>query len=162
DYCMMREEDRAILAKGKVRPNFEGMAKLFAELEARAKPDQIAIALETTRGAWVQALRDRGYAVYCINPRMADHYRKSASAAGIKTDQLDARLLALYLINHRPELRSMPAEDPAIVALRLACEDRQRLIEEHTAKLNELRSLLKVYHPAVLGLFGGLDSEASL
>jgi transposase len=48
------------------------------------------------------------------------------------------------------------------VALRVAAEDRVRLVEERTAKLNELRATLKNFYPAFLDLFGELDSDITL
>lgn len=154
--------DGSILAQGAVKPDVEGMAELFGKLEAHAPAGEIGIAIETTHGPWVQALLDRGYVVYPVNPKTADHFRKAMSASGDKSDKIDKHVLAVFVRSCHRELRPLKPDDPAIIALRLACEDRLRLVEERTAKLNELTGALKTYYPAALGLFGDLDSRISL
>ena len=64
----------------------------------------------------------------------------------------------MFLATFHKTLRPLRPDDPEIVTLRIACQDRLRLVEERTAKLNELRSILKVHYPAVLGVFADLDS----
>jgi transposase len=154
--------DGSVLVEGQVRPNVEGLAELFARLEAHAPAGEIGIAIETTHGPWVQALLDRGFVVYPVNPKTADHFRKALSASGDKSDSIDKHVLAVFLRSCHRELRPLKPDDPAIIALRIACEDRLRLVEERTAKLNELIAALKMYYPAALGLFGNLESQISL
>ena len=80
------------------------------------------------------------------------------SANGDKSDKIDRRVLAMFLATFHKDLRPLRPDDPEIVALRIACKDRVRLVEERTAKLNELRAILKLHYPAVLPLFANLDS----
>lgn len=155
-------EDGMILTEGAVTPNVEGMAELYTRLEQHGPPDQIAIAIEATHGPWVQALLDRGYPVYPINPSSADHFRRALSAAGDKSDSIDKHVLATMLRSCHHQLRPLRPDDPAVVALRIACQDRLRLVEERTAKFSELLAALKTYYPAVLGLFGNLESRIAL
>jgi transposase len=154
--------DGSVLVEGAVKPDVEGMAELFGKLEAHAPAQEIGIAIETCHGPWVQALLDRGFKVYPVNPNTADHFRKAMSASGDKSDSIDKHVLAVFLRSCHQELRPLKPDDPAIIALRIACEDRLRLVEERTAKLNELTAALKMYYPAALGLFGDLDSRISL
>lgn len=157
-----RTAEGRVVAEGRVRPNAEGLGELFAKLEAHAPPSEIAVAIETTHGAWVQALLDRGYRVYPINPKCAENFRKSLSAAGDKSDRIDRKALALMLAALHQQLRPMQPDDPEMVALRIACQDRVRLVEERTGKINELLSLVKQYYPAFPGLFGEIDSDIAL
>lgn len=161
DFHARRTEGQ-VLAEGSVKPNLAGMSELFATLEQHAPPDEISVAIETAHGAWVQALLDRGYSVYPVNPRSAERFRQALSAAGNKSDRIDAKVLAMMLATLHRELKPLRPDAPEIVALRIACQDRVRLVEERTAKLNELRALLKIYYPAFLGLFGCLDSVIAL
>lgn len=151
-----------LLVEGQVKPNAEGMAALFAQLEVHGPPSEIGIAIETSHGPWVQALLDRGYRVYPVNPRTADHFRKAMSASGDKSDRIDKHVLAMFLASCHARLRPLKRDDPALAALRIACEDRLRLVEERTAKLNELQAALKTYYPAMMGFFGDLDSRIAL
>jgi hypothetical protein len=100
--------------------------------------------------------------VYPVNPKLIDSYRQSLSANGDKSDRIDRRVLAMYLRNHHQQLRALKPDDPKLIGLRIACQDRLRLMEEHTAKINELGAILKGHYPAVLGLFGELDSDITL
>ena len=161
DYHL-RTLDGKVLAEGFVKHSPDGIIELFLALERHATPGDIGIAIETKHGAWVQAFLDRGYLVYPVNPKSVDNFRKAFSANGEKSDQIDARALALYLVMMHERLQPLRPDDPEIVSLRIACQDRVRLVEEHTAKLNELRSILKVHYPPVLKLFGNLESKITL
>jgi transposase len=161
DYHLRSPEGR-VLKEGRVLPTLNGLGNLFAALEAHTAPDQIGIAVETAHGAWVQPLLDRGYSVYPVNPKTAEAFRKALSAAGNKSDRIDAKVLAMFLATAHQELRRLRPDDPEIVALRIACEDRLRLVNERTAKLNELQAVLKVYYPAFLACFSDLDAQIAL
>jgi len=150
------------LAQGEVTADAPGLADLFAALEAHAPPDQIVLAIETRHGAWMQGLLDRGYAIYPVNPKSVDSFREACSANGDKADSIDARILAMYLQTFFQRLRPLKPDAPEIVALRIACEDRVKRVEERTAKLNELLAVLKAYYPAFLGLFGDHASRVAL
>lgn len=158
----LRTLDGQVLCQGVVKPTFEGLGELFTALEAHAPPADIAIAVETAQGAWLQALLDRGYTIYSANPKTVDAFRKALSAAGNKSDTIDCKVLAMFVATCHQELHALRPDAPEIVALRMVCQDRVRLVEEHTAKRNELKAVLKVYYPAVLGLFGELDSAITL
>ena len=158
----LRTGDGEVLEAGEVETSPEGMVELFARLDRHAPAHQIAIAIEATRAAWIQSLLDHGYAVYPLHPASVDSFRKARSAAGHKSDKIDRRVIAMYLATFHADLRQLRPDDPEIVALRIACEDRLRLIEERTARLNELTALLKQYCPVFSGLFGVLNSRIAL
>lgn len=161
DYHM-RNADGDVLAQGQVVPSVDGLTEMFMKLEAHALPGEIGIAIETSHGAWVQALLDRGYGVYPVNPKSVDSFRKALSANGDKTDKIDRKVLAMFLLTFHRDLKPLQPDAPEIIALRVACQHRLRLTEERTAKLNELQAVLKCHYPAFLGLFGGLDSQIAL
>jgi len=158
----LRTADGKVLAEGEVRPNLDGLAKLYGRLDVHAPPDQIGIAVETAHGAWIQPLLDHGYRIYPVNPKSVDSFRKALTANGSKSDAIDRKVLSMFLVTFHRELHPLKPDDPEIIALRIACEDRVRLVEERTAKLSELEAVLKIYYPAFLGLFGGFDSHIAL
>jgi len=135
---------------------------LFTTPESHGPPDEIGIAIETSHGAWVQALLDRGYKVYPVNPKTVERFREALSAAGDKSDKIDRKVLAMFLATFHQDNRPLCPDDPEIISLRIACQDRLRLVEERTAKLNELGAILKCYYPAVIGLFGDFKSYIAL
>ncbi len=158
----LRTAEGKVLAEGKVKPNVKGMADLFAQLETHAPTSEIGVALETAHGAWVQALLDRGYLVYPLNPKTVERFREALSANGVKTDTIDRKVLAMFLVTFHQDNKPLRPDAPEIIHLRLLCQDRLRLVEERTAKVNELGAILKCYYPAFLGLFGHLDSDIAL
>ena len=158
----LRTRDGKVLAQGEVQPSVEGLAELFTALESHGQPEEIGIAIETSHGAWVQALLDRGYNVYPVNPKTVERFREALSAAGDKSDKIDRKVLAMFLATFHQDNKPLCPDDPEIISLRIACQDRLRLVEERTAKLNELGAILKCYYPAVLGLFGDFKSYIAL
>jgi transposase len=158
----LRTADGKVLAQGEVQPNVGGLADLFTTLESHAQPDDIGIAVETSHGAWVQALLDRGYKVYPVNPKTVERFREALSAAGDKSDKIDRKVLAMFLATFHQDNQPLRPDAPEIISLRIACQDRLRLGEERTAKLNELGAILKCYYPAILGLFGDFKSYIAL
>jgi hypothetical protein len=67
----LRTSDGQVLVEGRVRPDAAGLAELYLALDDHAAPAEIGIAIEATHGAWVQALLDRGYQLYPVNPKTA-------------------------------------------------------------------------------------------
>lgn len=161
DYHL-RTDAGKVLAQGRVKPDPGGLAELFVALETRAAGEKIGIAIETSHGAWMQALLDRGYEIYPVNPKAVERFREAMSANGDKSDKIDRRVLAIFLATFHRELRPMTPDDPEIIALRIACKDRVRLVDERTAKLNELGAILKVHYPSVLALFADLSTLIAL
>lgn len=158
----LRTAEGKVLAEGKVKPSVEGMADLFAQLDTHAPASEIGVALETAHGAWVQALLDRGYLVYPLNPKTVERFREALSANGVKTDTIDRKVLAMFLVTFHQDNKPLRPDAPEIIQLRILCQDRLRLVEERSAKVNELGAIVKCYYPAFLGLFGRLDSDIAL
>jgi transposase len=161
DYQMRNDSDQ-VLAEGQVPPTVEGLAALYLALEAHGTAGEIGILMETPHGVWIQPLLDRGYRVYPVNPKSAEHFRRALYSQGDKSDRIDRRVLSLMLKHLHSRLRPLKPDDPEIISLRIACQDRLRLVQERTAKVNELQAILKGHYPAVLGLFGSLDSDIAL
>jgi hypothetical protein len=59
-----------------------------------ATPEVIGVAIEMTHGPVVEALLERGFCVYGINPKQLDRFRDRFTVAGAKDDRRDARVLA--------------------------------------------------------------------
>ena len=61
---------------------------------------QLAVAIEVPRGAIVEALLDRCYEVFSINPKQLDRFRDRYTVAGAKDDSRDAFVLVLCPANN--------------------------------------------------------------
>jgi len=58
---------------------------------AHGDPATVAIGIEVPRGALVELLVERGFAVYAINPKQMDRFRDRFAPAGAKDDRRDRR-----------------------------------------------------------------------
>ena len=72
-------------------------------------PGTVAVAIEVPHGPVVDALLDRGFAVYAINPKQLDRLRDRISVAEAKDDRRDARVAAAGLRTDRPLFRRVLA-----------------------------------------------------
>jgi transposase len=64
-----------------------GIAELCDWLMTRtgAKPEAVAVAIEMPHGPVVEALLERGFRVYAINPKQLDRFRDRFTVAGAKS-----------------------------------------------------------------------------
>src|SRR4051794_41353711 len=115
---------------------------------AAGDPGSVAVAIEVPHGPVVDALLDRGFAVYAINPKQLDRLRDRISVAGAKDDRRDARVAAAGLRTDPHLFRRVLAGDPSVIELR----EWSRLAEElQRARLgNRVRQQLWRYSPRLL------------
>jgi len=129
----------------------------FAE-KAAQYPD-LAVAIETNRGAAVDQLLQRGFTVYPVNPAASESYRQRKAPSGTKTDHHDAWALADALRMDGQGWKALCPMDPQSVQLQLLCKDEVALIEQRTQLVNQLQQALVEYYPAALEApFAGLAS----
>jgi len=158
----LRTSDGRVLVQGQVESSVEGLTELFTALESHGPATEIGIAIETCHGAWIQPLLDRGYQIYPVNPKTVERFREALSAAGNKSDKIDRKVLAMFLVTFHQDCTPLRPDAQEIVSLRIACQDRVRMVEERSAKLSELKAILKCYYPAFLRLFANLKSKIAL
>src|ERR1700682_2235173 len=95
-------------------------------LDLAKTPDQIACIIETSHGLLITALLEAGFTVYPVNPKKVDRRR---NAAGLKTDAIDAYLLAKTGRADLADLRQLKPDDPRVQELKLLTRDQDVLIE---------------------------------
>ena len=139
----------------------DALAAGGAPIRCKTLADRLGVDVSTAHRL-LGTLGHLGYVTKDPRSKMYSLGVKSVGLARAYLGGLDARALALYLVMMHERLQPLRPDDPEIVSLRIACQDRVRLVEEHTAKLNELRSILKVHYPPVLKLFGNLESKITL
>ena len=113
-------------------------------------PQDIAVAIETPHGPVVEALMDRGIAVFAIDPKQLDRFRDRFSPAGAKDDRRDALVLASALRTDRHCFRRLVPLDPLVVELREWSRMAEELKEERTRLANRIRQQLWRYYPQAL------------
>jgi transposase len=138
----------------------EGLADLTAFLRAQAPSlDQLACIIETTQGLLIAALLEAGLAVYPVNPKTVDRRR---SAAGAKSDPIDAYLLAKTGRSDLIDLRRLRPDSALIAELKTLTRDQTALIESQTRLVNQLTACLKAYYPVAVEFFTKLQQPSTL
>lgn len=122
-----------------------------------ATPAQIAVAIETPRGAVVDACLARGCLVFAVNPKQLDRFRDRHTVAGAKDDRRDAWVLADSLRTDAAAFQPVRHEDPIVVQLRELSRAEDDLDVECRRLANQLRSQLHRLVPEVLTLCPGAD-----
>jgi transposase len=120
-------------------------------------PERVAIAIEITRGAVVEGLLARGFAVFGINPKQLDRFRDRYTVAGAKDDRRDAFVLADTLRTDRGRYRRLAVTPARLIALRALVETQEELGEEERRLTNRLRAVLERYYPQMLTLAPAAD-----
>jgi transposase len=126
---------------------------LLARVEG--EPSRLAIALEVPRGPLVELLLSRGIPTFSLNPKQASRFRERETAAGVKDDRRDARVLAGALRTDRALFRALVPEDPLVVQVREWSRMDAELTAEGTRLTNRVREQWQRYYPQLLELSGG-------
>src|SRR3954462_11664865 len=137
-----------------------GLAALCDWLvSAAGDPGSVAGAIEGPHGPGGDALRDRGFAVYAINPKQLDRLRDRISVAGAKDDRRDARVAAAGLRTDRPLFRRVLAGDPSVIELREWSRLAEELQQERVRLSNRIRQQLWRYYPQLLEVSDDVTAE---
>jgi transposase len=132
----------------------EAIHDWVALMRPRCHGQPVALAVETSSGAVISALRNYDFIVlFPINPSMLCSYRQAFCVSGAKDDRTDAMLLEEYLRHHHAKLR---AQHPDTAPTRKICglvEGRRDLVDQRTGLVNQTHSLVKTYYPLVEVLF---------
>jgi transposase len=157
--CLI-DPQRQILEERQVEHTAPGIARFVGWLEHLGKgdPGRVAVALEIPRGAVVEALMERGFHVFSINPKQLDRFRDRHTVAGAKDDRLDAFVLADSLRTDRPAFRHLEPEDPLVIQLRELSRIDEDLRQEMNRLANRLREQLHRFYPQMLHLCPAADA----
>lgn len=122
-------------------------------------PQQVAVAIETPRGAVVEMLVERGFAVFAINPKQLDRFRDRHTVAGAKDDRRDAFVLADSLRTDQHCFRRVRLDDPLIIQIRELSRIDEDLCQEGNRLSNRLRDLLHRFFPQMVELSSPPDDR---
>jgi transposase len=138
-----------------------GIEELCDWLIARtgATPEVIGVAIEMTQGPVVEALLQRGFCVYGINPKQLDRFRDRFTVAGAKDDRRDAHVLGDSLRTDRHAFRRLSNDEPVIVKLREWSRMVDDLQQERARLASRMREQLWRYYPQMLELADDLAAD---
>jgi transposase len=127
---------------------YQALDERLARYEAVA-----GVSVEATRHTLLLHLQERKAVLYLVNPKMSKAWRTVDSISGAKSDTRDGIALARGLAFRHANLRRVTQGDATLDRLALLCEKESHLIDQRTALVLELQSLLKVYYQAALQFF---------
>jgi transposase len=122
-----------------------------------AAPAQIAVAIETPRGALVATLLERGFVVFALNPKQLDRFRDRYTVAGAKDDRRDALVLADSLRTDPRAFRRVQLDDAVVMQLRELAHAEDDLKRDLGRLTNRLRDQIYRTAPALLPLCPAAD-----
>ena len=95
EVCVL-DSERQILETKQIEHSGSGIAQLIELLlkQSGGRPELVAVAIETPRGAVVEALVERQFAVYSLNPKPMDRFRDRHTVPSAKDDSRDAFVMA--------------------------------------------------------------------
>jgi len=159
EVCIVDREGHVVRDHWRVPHTAAGLESLVDALvrQADSDPTRVAIAIETPRGALVDLLVERGFAVYAINPKQLDRFRDRFTTAGAKDDRLDARVAADALRTDSHTFRRVRLEDPLFFQLREWSRLDEDLGREVGRVSNQLRDLVYRAAPHLLALSPAAD-----
>lgn len=132
----------------------EGLTELVTWLEkiGGGSLEGVSVSIETTHGAVVETLIERGARVFSINPKQLDRFRDRFSPAGAKDDRRDARVLADSLRTDMKAFRLIALPPESIVLLREWSRMYDEIVEDVVRQTNRFREQLTRYYPQILRL----------
>jgi transposase len=162
-HAFALQERNGAVQEGTLEHSAESLHAWLRELGQRWDGRPVALAIEGSRGAVIQALIQYPWlTIYPVNPVTSARYRTAFTPSGASDDVPDARVLLELVRVHADRLRPLELQDPQTVKLTGLVEVRRDLVDRRTQVLNELTSLLRTYYPQALELVGDLDSELAV
>jgi len=138
----------------------ESLQEWLNQLQNRYTGKRIAVVLEQARGGLIYALMRTDFIeIYPVNPQSLAKYRKALYPSGAKSDPPDAELLGDMVRQNVDRFRAWVPGDEQTRGLQLLTESRRKLVDDMTARTNQLTSVLKTYYPQALQWAGDLTSE---
>ena len=126
------DADGEILGEREFAHSGDGLAEMADWILGHSPDGKAAAAIEKPHGPEVDALLERGAAVFALNPKQLDRFRDRFSPAGAKDDRRDAFVLAHSLATDRKAFREVEPPPPEIVRLRELSRAEGDLVEDRT------------------------------
>lgn len=145
-------------SRGELKHTPEAIDVWAAELAQRfGRP--VAIALEQARGGLIAILSKYAHLhLFIVDPSRLNHYRKSVSPSGAKSDPVDGDLILDFQLKHPELLRCLEPDTVETRSLRFLTEQRRQLVNQHTGQVQILASWLKQVFPQILEWFDDVST----
>jgi transposase len=136
-----------------------GLAQLadFLEKLSSGNPSSVAGGIEMPRGAIVEHLVERGFAVYSLNPKQMDRFRDRHTVAGAKDDSRDAYVIGDALRTDLHLFHRVRLDHPEVLRIRELSRNEEDVVQDQVRTGNRLQDLLNRYYPQMLQLCPAVD-----
>jgi transposase len=153
DVCVLDASGK-VIAKRVIKHSGSAIAELLDWLQeiAGGNPAAMAIAIETPRGAVVEGLVERGFAVFAINPKQLDRFRDRYTVAGAKDDSRDAFVLGDSLRTDQGCFHRVQLDSAQMLRLRELSRIQEEFQVQENRLSNQLWEQLHRYYPQTLTL----------
>jgi transposase len=151
-----------VLDRWALRHDATDLEDALARLTGHGRPEDLAVAIETTAGLVVDRVLAAGHPVVPIHPNAFNAARPRWSASRAKSDPGDSYKLADYLRTDGHRLRRLEPLDAATAEVQALSRMRDDHIEAKVAATNQLRALLERHWPGATVIFARLDSDIAL
>jgi transposase len=141
-----------LLAKRRITDDAAGYRDLMELLAEHGDTPQnpVPVAIETSQGLLVAALRAGTRSIYAVNPLSAARYRDRHGVSKKKSDPGDALVLANILRTDAHAHRPLPADTEHARAITVLARAQQDAVWARQQTANQLRSVLRQFYPALL------------
>ena len=160
-YCI--DDKEACLDAFVIPHSPEGVSELFQRIEKCAHDvKEVLFALEKPSGLLVDAILDKGFPLYPINPKAVDRYRDRYKVSGKKDDFFDARVLANILRTDRQNHQPLVPDSVVTRHLKILTHQYEGLSRLKRRILNQITGTLKDYYPVALEVFNKIDQKVTI
>jgi len=159
DICWL-EPESGKTGRHQLEHTPEAIVTWLNDWRTRYPGRQIALALELTKGALINALLGYDFLVlFPLNPASVKTYRTTFHPSGAKDDPTDAQLILDMLCKHRDQFRPWTPDDPLTRKLAMFCEHRRKTVDECTRLTLQITAHLKGYYPQALDWLDRLNTN---
>jgi Transposase/Transposase IS116/IS110/IS902 family len=146
-------------SRGELKHTPEAIDAWAGELAQRFAGRPVAIALEQARGALIHTLSKYAHLhLFIVDPSRLNHYRKSVSPSGAKSDPVDADLILDFQLKHPELLRCQAPDTVETRTLQFLTEQRRELVNQHTCQVQIFKHWLKQVFPQMLEWFDDVST----
>lgn len=159
---VLDEKGNSVKEDFKIQNSLDGFFFALSTIRQLCGEQEIIFGIETSNHRIVEFLLSYGYKLYLINPISMDKFRKRYKSSGVKSDCLDAFVIANVLRTDLSTLKIITPKDELTEELGIVLRDRESLVELKTRLTNQLRASLREYFPQALKLFSDISCGGSL
>ena len=139
--------------------DYEGYLALLKHLQVGEK---VMFAIEKRTHRLVDFLIAHGYSGYYVEPNAMKGYRSRYKSTPVKSDELDAFILADLLRTDRHKLSVISLDTPFVRELKELIIDRERYVRDEVRLVNRLKGCLVEYYPEALEFFDNPAGKVAL